>query len=235
MADVELLIAPGVLERHRDLTIRAFEATGLGAASSAVVSPSAESIRRRLAEEGVTTETLSSHPAIAAWREAIGRCGLKPSRYRSSAEALARRFLVGEGVATPITLVNLYCAVSAYHLAPLGAFDLDRLPEGEAVELRLGRPATDRFVPLGGVEGSMVVTDRVVVYAAGSTVLTYAFNHRDSAETCLTASSARACFLGEATTAEQDGRLREALAELRGRLELAGALLGPELLGRAAD
>lgn len=227
--DLELRIAPEVVERHPDVVVRAVQASDLVAASGRVVGPSSEAIRRQLESEGVAAGTLSRHPAIAAWREAIGRCGLKPSRYRSSAEALARRWLSGEGVVSAVALVQLYCRVSALHLAPLGAFDLDRLP-GEAVELRLGRPSTDRFVPLGGDGGSMVITGRVVVYGSGSTVLTYAFNHRDSAETCLTTTTTRAVFLGEATTAEQDRRLRAALADLRQYLEQAGAVVGDDIV-----
>ncbi len=39
------------------------------------------------------------------------------------ADLFARRAFKGVAISTPLQLVNLYCAVSVQHLAPLGAYD----------------------------------------------------------------------------------------------------------------
>jgi DNA/RNA-binding domain of Phe-tRNA-synthetase-like protein len=73
----------------------------------------------------------------------------------------------------------------------------------------------------------MPLTDRVAVYAAGSTVVCWAYNCRDSRDTCLTAETDVALFVGEAVTARQHDALRTALDDLAGRLAGAGASVGP--------
>ena len=112
------------------------------------------------------------------------------------------------------------------HLAPLAGYDVDRLP-GEPITLRLANPAADLFAPLGG--GDTPLTDRVAVYTAGPTVLRWAYNCRDSRETCLTEETDRGLFLGEAVSAGQHDALRIALDDLAGRLAAAGAQVGPVL------
>ena len=156
---------------------------------------------------------------------AIAACGLKPSTYKSSPEQLARRTLKSGPVQTGLPLADLYCEVATRHLAPLGGYDVERLPADAPIELRLARPETDVFVPLGG--GDMPLTDRVAVYAAGSTVLCWAYNCRDSRETCLTEDTDTGLFLGEAVTVRQQEALRVALDDLHGRLVRAGARVGP--------
>ena len=124
---------------------------------------------------------------------------------------------------TGLPLVDLYCEVATRHLAPLGGYDVDRLP-AEDIELRLARPDGDSFAPLGG--GDMPLADRVAVYASGSTVLCWAYNCRDSRDTCLTEDTDTGLFLGEAVTARQHRALRAALDDLAGRLSAAGAEVG---------
>ena len=123
---------------------------------------------------------------------------------------------------TGFPLVDLYCEVATRHLAPLGGYDLDRLPPQD-IELRLAG-ADDVFAPIGG--GDMPLTDEVAVYASGPTVLCWAYNCRDSRETCLTEDTDTGLFLGEAVTARQHAALRAALEDLAERLSAAGAGVG---------
>ena len=223
--DVEFRISPAVAERSDRVVVRGFEVGELSGAADRVVVPSDSEVREALALRGTTLENLSVRPPISEWRSAVARCGLKPSRFKSSAEALARRWLSGAGVVTPLRIVDLYCAVSAMHLAPLAAYDLDRLP-APVIELRLADPANDTFEPLGGRPADMPLSDKVAVYASGSTVLCYAYNHRDSSVSCLTSATERAIFFGEALSETQDALLTVALDELRERLVAAGATAG---------
>lgn len=224
---LEIRVDPRVHERFPDTRVAGFLVTDLARAAESL--PTGEALydesRAALDGLGITGETLVSDPRIAAWRAAVSECGLKPSTYRSSAEQLAKRILKGKPVTTPLTVVDNYCMVSVKHLAPLGAYDLDRL-DGGPVTLRPGAPESDRFRPLGARPEDMPITGEVVVYAEGDRVLCWAFNHRDSSETSLVQATADAVFMGEAVDPSQHDALAGALAELRELLESHGARVG---------
>ena len=215
-----VLIAGDIVGRHPEILGGGLLAAGLRGVTPP---PLPEDTAQALVGQDVTIELVADHPLVKDWRSAIAACGLKPSTYKSSPEQLARRTLKSGPVHTGLPLVDLYCEVATRHLAPLGGYDVDRLPP-EDVELRLARPGTDAFVPLGG--GDMPLTDKVAVYASGSTVLCWAYNCRDSRETCLTEDTDTGLFLGEAVTARQHGALRAALEDLAERLSAAGAEVG---------
>ncbi len=219
-----LTIAGEIAERHPEILVGGLLASNLRAAGSVVAAaPFPDDIELALVNQDATLELLADHPLVRDWRTAISACGLKPSTYKSSPEQLARRTLKSGPVRTGLALVDLYCEVATRHLAPLGGYDTDRLP-APAIDLRLARPG-DTFSPLGG--GEMPLTDRMGVYAAGATVICWAYNCRDSRETCLTEETETGLFIGEAVTARQHGALRIALADLAGRLAAAGASVGP--------
>ncbi len=218
---IKLSISKEILGRHPDLSVQGIVVSGLRNLEKPFTVPSSSEIRDGIASMGISIENLASSPLVAEWRNAIALCGLKPSRYKSSVEALSRRWLSRQEVTTSVCAVDLYCAVSVLHMAPLGAYDLDRLPSPD-VALRLADPLNDCFVPLGGRPEDMPLTEDLAVYASGSTVLCYAFNHRDSRETCLTEGSERAVFLGEAVTRSQGLALDAAIEDLERRLASSG-------------
>jgi len=221
--NVCLSIHPTVARRFPDVLVGYLHVEGLRrfALPGDEIEQLFSAARARLLEEEVSLERLTAEPRICGWRKAIESCGLQSSTYRSSPEQLARRILKGQGISTPIPVVNAYCAVSAKYLAPLGGYDLDRLP-GMSIDLRSGQPGYDRFSPLGARPEDMPITEDVVLYASGREVLCWAFNHRDSRATCLTTETDKAIFVGEAVTPEQHSGLREALHELSSVLSSAG-------------
>ena len=208
----------------------AFVATGLRTAAGAISVD--DGTAAALEGRGLRVETIAADPLIADWRAAIAACGLKPSTFKSSPEQLARRVLKSGPLRTPLPLVDLYCDVATRHLAPLGGYDVERLP-GRAVEVRLAVPGADRFLPIGGKEGDMPITPDVVVYASRDTILCWAYNCRDSRETCLTEETEVGVFFGEAVTARQHEPVRAALADLAARLDGAGAAVGPVVFADA--
>ena len=224
MPSFSVHITGEIAERHPEILVGGLLASNLRAAASAVAAaPFPTDTEQALVDQDVTLELLADHPLVRDWRGAISACGLKPSTYKSSPEQLARRTLKSGPVRTGLALVDLYCEVATRHLAPLGGYDTDRLP-AQAIDLRLARP-DDAFSPLGG--GEMPLTDKVAIYGAGATVICWAYNCRDSRETCLTEDTDTGLFIGEAVTARQHGALRIALADLAGRLAAAGASVGP--------
>jgi DNA/RNA-binding domain of Phe-tRNA-synthetase-like protein len=66
-------------------------------------------------------------PEVAAWRRAYSRMGLKPTQYRSAAEALLRRLRREGGVPSLHPLVDLCNAVSLAFALPVAVFDVARI------------------------------------------------------------------------------------------------------------
>jgi DNA/RNA-binding domain of Phe-tRNA-synthetase-like protein len=66
----------------------------------------------------------SDLPEIAAWRRAYAAMGLKPTQYRSAAEALLRRFRREGALPALHPLVDLCNAVSLAFALPVAAIDL---------------------------------------------------------------------------------------------------------------
>jgi lysyl-tRNA synthetase class 2 len=176
-------------------------------------------------KQGLTTASLSENPSLAGWRQAFQVQGLKPSRYRTSPEALARRALRGDSLQTALPIVNAYNAISLQFLAPLGAYDLERLP-GRHMVLRFARPASDTFTPLGADASSMPLLETVAVYAMADEILCWGFNHRDSHLTCLQPETTMAAFFSEGVIPQHHASLVAALSALRQLFFEAGAAVG---------
>ncbi|HWM91068.1 MAG TPA: phenylalanine--tRNA ligase beta subunit-related protein [Thermoanaerobaculia bacterium] len=224
MNEVRIDIDTAILERFPDSRVGGFLARGLRAAADRVKLEPAETLAAPLTSQGITIEGMSEEPRLREWRKAFQQIGLKPSTYKGSAEQLARRLLKGSWISTPLPLVNLYSAVSVKHLTPMGAYDVERLPS-PSVTLRLPREG-DVFHPLGGRPEDMPLKPTVAVYASGSEVVCWAFNHRDSSATCLLPETDLGLFMAEAVAGVQYGSLEAALAELARDLREAGTDLG---------
>lgn len=211
-----------------ELKVTGFVAAGLdriAEALAAEITATWAAARADLDHRGIDLQKLVEVPEIRGWRNAFAACGVRPSTFRSSAEALIRRLLKDGEVRTPFQIVNHYCAVSARYRAPIGVYDLDTLPAAQ-MEVRRAKPDTDRFQPLGGRTEDMPLTDLIPVYASANVVACYLFNHRDSRETCIRSQTHRAAFFSEAVTAEQHEATTAAVRHLASRLERVGATVG---------
>jgi DNA/RNA-binding domain of Phe-tRNA-synthetase-like protein len=101
---------------------------------------------------------------IAAWRRAYTQMGLKPTQYRSAAEALLRRFRREGEVPQLHPLVDLCNAVSLAFALPVAVFDLD------AIEAYLEvRPAdgSERYLAFSGEVESPAPGEVIFADAAG--------------------------------------------------------------------
>lgn len=230
-ADIRIEIGPAILERFPECRVGGFLACGLHSAIRRLRLEGAGTLAAPLTVQGVSIEELSEEPRIREWRRAFQQIGLKPSTWKSSPEQLARRLLKGSWISTPLPLVNLYSAVSVKHLTPMGAYDVARLP-APSVTLRLPREG-DVFHPLGGRPEDMPLRPQVAVYASGSEVICWAFNHRDSATTCLRTETDLGLFMAEAVANIQHDSLEIALSELARDLREAGADVGEPALVHA--
>jgi DNA/RNA-binding domain of Phe-tRNA-synthetase-like protein len=121
----------------------------------------------------------AEHPRIAAWREAYRRFGARPSDFRSSIEALARRVLRGDALPSINVLVDIGNLMSLRYLVPVGVHPV---PAGEgALSLRLSESA-DSFLPPDGAAAETPEKGEVV-FVQHSTVLTRRWTWRQSALT----------------------------------------------------
>jgi DNA/RNA-binding domain of Phe-tRNA-synthetase-like protein len=71
--------------------------------------------------------TESDLPEVQAWRRAFSQMGLKPTQYRSAAEALLRRFRKEDSLPGLHPLVDLCNAVSLAYALPVAVIDLDQV------------------------------------------------------------------------------------------------------------
>jgi DNA/RNA-binding domain of Phe-tRNA-synthetase-like protein len=121
----------------------------------------------------------AEHPRIVAWREAYRRFGARPSEFRSSIEALARRVLRGDSLPNINALVDIGNLVSMRYLIPVGVHPI---PTGAgALRLRLAEPG-DTFLPPDGGPAESPETGEVV-FAQDKAVLTRRWTWRQAALT----------------------------------------------------
>lgn len=83
--------------------------------------------RIEIVSSTMTLNDLPLMPQVKAVRDGYKSLGKETSRYRGSAEALARRILQGKGLYEINTIVDLNNLVSLETLHPVGSYDLDRL------------------------------------------------------------------------------------------------------------
>lgn len=133
-----------------------------------------DALRNRLSLEKLTEEK-----RISSWREAYRRFGAKPSEYRSSVEAMARRILRNDALPSINALVDIGNIISVRHLMPVGGHAIDHL--GGDISLRLAS-GEEEFVAFG----SSVLEHPEpgeVIFTEGNTVLTRRWTWRQGNHT----------------------------------------------------
>jgi DNA/RNA-binding domain of Phe-tRNA-synthetase-like protein len=132
------------------------------------------SVRSRL-----TLETLTAEPRIAAWREAFRKIGIKPSEYRASVEAMARRALRDQELPAINALVDIGNVLSLRYLVPVGDHAIDHLTQGMTLRLATG---SERFEPFGTTDVEHPDPGEIV-FVEGDTVLTRRWSWRQANHT----------------------------------------------------
>ena len=172
-------------------------------------------------------DDLATHPAVAPWREAYRRFGVKPSAHRSSIEGLLRAART-RGVRGVNPLVDLYNAVSLRHLLPCGGEDLDAIQGDLRLTIAHGG---ESFIPLGETEESPPKTGEVV-YADDTGIVCRAWNWREAERTRLTGETPRAVLVIEALPPRPAADVSAACDDLAGLVrEHLGAACRVALLG----
>jgi DNA/RNA-binding domain of Phe-tRNA-synthetase-like protein len=118
-----------------------------------------EIARKRLAD--VTEAQL---PEIQAWRRTFSRMGLEPTRHRSAAESLLRRFRREGRIPRIHPLVDLCNSVSLAFAIPIAAFDTSRITDFVEVRRASG---SERYVTFSGEVEHPEVGEVIFADAAG--------------------------------------------------------------------
>lgn len=154
-------------------------------------SPAVLVARLRAAEEGMrstlTTETLLDDVRIAAWRDSFRAMGVKPTKYRPSMEAMARRIVRGGTLPTINKAVDAGNIVSVERIVPIGCHALDEVLE--PLELRRAS-GSEIFVPFGSDQPEQPEPGEII-FAEGNKVLTRRWCWRQATHTSTLPTSRR--------------------------------------------
>jgi DNA/RNA-binding domain of Phe-tRNA-synthetase-like protein len=172
----------------------------------------AEEEVRRTVDTAAGAAAIAEHPRIRSWREAFRALGAKPTEYRPSIEALARRVLRGDPLPAINALVEIGNVVSLRRLLPAGAHAIDGLTDDMWL-----RPATgaEAFVALDGDAVERPLPGEIIL-AQGQQVLTRRWVWRQGIATLIqpdtTAAEINVDGLPPVTLAEVEDSCREAAA-----------------------
>ncbi len=127
----------------------------------------------------VNREEIAEHPGIASWREAYRSFGAKPSKYRSSIEAMVRRVLNSNELPCINTIVDIGNIISLRHLVTVGGHAIDLL-NGD-ISLRKARG--DETFTAFGTEKTENPEAGEIIFTEGNTVLTRRWSWRQANHT----------------------------------------------------
>ena len=115
-----------------------------------------------LARERFSGRPESEFPEIEAWRRAYSQMGMKPTQYRSAAEALLRRFRKEGSIPRVHPFVDLSNVLSLAFALPVAVFDLSRIDSFLMVRHATG---TEKYLAFSGeietpAAGEVIFADR---------------------------------------------------------------------------
>jgi DNA/RNA-binding domain of Phe-tRNA-synthetase-like protein len=119
--------------------------------------------------ESLADVALSDLPSISAWRSTFTRFGVKPTQYRSAAEALLRRLTKQGDIPSINPLVDLANLVSIRWSLPVAVFDQATVTRITSVRFAEG---TEQFTDLGSnaptspEPGEVVFVDEAALVSA---------------------------------------------------------------------
>ncbi|MGQ9851561.1 MAG: B3/B4 domain-containing protein [Aggregatilineaceae bacterium] len=190
----------------------------------------ADEQRAVLARLGETP--LSDVPSLAAWRRAFSAFGVKPTQYRSAAEALLRRLTKHGDIPAVNLLVDLGNLVSIRYALPVAVFDRRATTGTVTVRFATG---DERFTDLGTDEVAHPDPGEVIFVDEAGLVSARRWCWRQSDQSAARDDTAEALITVEGHHASAEDDVRAALADLRALLGefVPGATVHSALLSPA--
>ncbi|MEO1063234.1 MAG: phenylalanine--tRNA ligase beta subunit-related protein [Actinomycetota bacterium] len=226
--------------RYDDAIIERFPTTTCAAlvARGVTNGPTPVALRDELVDAQAETRArlgdtpLSEVPSLAAWRRVFTAFGVSPTKYRSAAEAIARRITKKGDLPSISTLVDLGNLVSVRHSVPVAVIDLGAVDGGITVRFARG---DEPFDDLGGSEAEHPDEGEVVFVDESDAVTARRWCWRQSRATAAGPATTDVLIVAEAHHDTAAADLAAALADLERLLaahaapaELSTALLDRE-------
>jgi DNA/RNA-binding domain of Phe-tRNA-synthetase-like protein len=224
--------APEIIERFPGIRGGVLHATGLENGPATARLTAAYHEEQHAALQAVGDTPLSEIPSVAAWRRAFAAFGVKPTQYRSAAEALLRRLTKQGSIPSINLLVDLGNLVAVRRRLPVAVFDQAPVTGGTTV-----RPAGggEWFTDLGGEEPTHPEPGEVIFADDTGLVSARRWCWRQSAQSAAGPHIAEALITveGHHDAAQEDVEaaledLRALLGEYQPGATLCGDLLSPE-------
>ena len=224
---MKISIDPKILENFPDAKIGWLRAGVADAGGAEYVRALKAGLEARLNDIGISADTMMLHPDVRRWREVYSAMGVKPSKYRSSLEALLRRIFKGDlWEVSPV--VDCYDCVSALSLLPMG---MEKLRGG--LTLRYAENG-EKFYPLGAGDSVVECAERHVVYADGEKVCCWLWNYRDASDASVDDGTKEALFLVDCAFETEWRSVEEGLSALAAELSAIGCMVRKSGLVSAA-
>lgn len=218
-----------LLERYPDIIGGVILARGLANGPTPPALLAAYQAEQTAALQRIGETPLSDLPSLAAWRRAFSAFGVKPTQYRSAAEALLRRLTKQGSIPNVNLLVDLGNLVSIRYALPVAIFD--RRDAAGTVTVRFAA-GDERFTDLGTDEVENPATGEVIFVDETGLVSARRWCWRQSAQSAASDSTTEALITVEAHHAGGEDDVRAALADLQAllRAHVPGAELHADLL-----
>jgi DNA/RNA-binding domain of Phe-tRNA-synthetase-like protein len=133
-----------------------------------------ESVRK-----SIDKDEIAAHARIASWREAYRSFGAKPSKYRSSIEAMVRRVANNNELPGINTIVDIGNIISLRHIVTAGGHAIDLLNGDISLRKAEGNESFTAF----GTEKIENPDPGEIIFTEGSTVLTRRWSWRQANHT----------------------------------------------------
>ena len=160
---------------------------------------------------------LSELPSIRAWRSVFARFGVKPTQYRSAAEALLRRLTNQGDIPSINTLVDIANLVSITHRIPVAVFDQAEVSGVTTVRFATGE---ERFTDLGSDVVSSPDPGEVIFVDEADLVSARRWCWRQSDQSAARESTAEAFITVEGHHHRAEDDVAAALEDLLGLLAI---------------
>jgi DNA/RNA-binding domain of Phe-tRNA-synthetase-like protein len=186
-------VDPHIHEAFPGYAVLVIYARGLANGASDAASVATLRAAERAARATFGGAKPQTHTHIAAWREAFGQFGAKPSRYPCSVEALLSRTLKDQDLPAINAVVDRYNAVSIAHVLPVGGENLDALTSDLTLTFATGDEPFDSMS--GGAELIEHPEPGEVIWADSTGVTCRRWNWRQGFRTRLTEETRNAWFV----------------------------------------
>jgi DNA/RNA-binding domain of Phe-tRNA-synthetase-like protein len=169
-----------------------------------------EAEQRRVIEE-IGDTPLSAIPSLDAWRRTFSSFGVKPTQYRSAAEALLRRLTKQGDIPTINTLVDMANLISIRYRVPVAVCDQRSVTGLTTVRFATGE---ERFTDLGSGETTNPDPGEVIFVDDGVLASARRWCWRQSVESAAGPETVEAIFTIEAQHEDAEPDVRGATDDL---------------------